>query len=352
VTTTAYAWAPITKVEDQPDGTVMVYGPMTDAGIDRDRQGMNQDWLDKAVPAWMKEAGNVREQHQSTRAVGVGVQLDRRPDGVYDLGAHVVDPVAVAKVKAGVLKGYSVGIKDPQINLGKAEFPNGEIVGGSIVEVSLVDRPANPRTMFTMVKVDGAGELAEVDGPTVEETEGAPVEDEQVEKADAAQAVSDNDEDETEETEEDQDDEDEDEDVTKAEIAAMFAAHLQEVKALVAGNATVTKADAPATVDNSPTADIVKAAVAEATKPLIDELTLVKADLAKALAMPQAGGPVAMRTASQTQAARETDAAAMRAEAQALLLKADDATHDLTLRQGYRDRARDLLLKAEAAPLR
>src|SRR6185369_9144779 len=263
--------------------------------------------------------------------------LVRRDDGTHDLTALIVDPTAVKKVQYGVLKGFSVGIREPRLDFGKADAPNGLVVGGDIVEVSLVDRPANPRTRFMVAKVDSAGELATADGAEVEE-----IDEDEPEGEEQAESL--------------EEDDMADVQAIKADIATLVAA-VGEVKTLLAARTTepaaeVTKADAPATVDNSPTADIVKAAVAEATKPLIDELTLVKADLAKALAMPQAGGPVAMRTASQTQAARETDAAAMRAEAQALLVKADDATHDLTLRQGYRDRARDLLLKAEAAPLR
>lgn len=326
-----YAWAPITKVEDQPDGTVMVYGPMSDAGLDRDKQGMNQDWLDKAVPAWMREAGNVREQHLSTRAVGVGVQLDRRDDGTFDLGSHVVDPVAVAKVKAGVLKGYSVGIKDPQINMGKAEFPNGEIIGGSIVEVSLVDRPANPRTMFTMVKADNAGEPEEVEEPTVEEIDEAEETEAEVEEVDDTQAGA-----------------DAAAEQTVSEDVALkldgMLAQLTAIKAsLVRPAAQISKTDKPSDLDA-----IVDAAVAKATAPLKDELTLVKADLAKVTAMPVPGGPVAMRTASQTQAARGADRLTLLAQANDYMVKADQHREDPELAKGYREKAAELRTKAEA----
>jgi hypothetical protein len=95
--------------------------------------------------------------------------------------------------------------------------------------------------------------------------------------------------------------------------------------------------------------DIVKAAVAEANASLRDELTLVKAELAKVSAMPEPGGPVAMRTASQSAAARGVDAATLRAQAADLLAKAEASRReDPTLALGYRDRAADLLSKADA----
>src|SRR6266536_277985 len=163
-TAMTYAWAEITKVEDREDGTVMVYGPVADSGLDRDKQRLNRQWLDQAMPAWMAEGGNIREQHDPTRAVGVGVGLTKGDvDDVHLLAAHVIDDQAVRKVKAKVLKGFSVGIKEPRVQMGKADAPNGEVVGGRIIEVSLVDRPSNPRTLFTLAKADGA-ELAAVDG--------------------------------------------------------------------------------------------------------------------------------------------------------------------------------------------
>jgi hypothetical protein len=321
--TTAYAWAPITKVEDQDDGTVMVYGPVSDAGIDRDFQRMGQAWLDEAMPAWMAESGNIREQHDGLRAVGVGVGLNRGSDGTHNLTAHVVDEAAVKKVKTKVLKGFSVGIRNPQVNFGKADAPNGEVVGGQIVEVSLVDRPSNPRSLFTMAKADSAGELTAVEHPTVVE----------VSALDRLAALL-------------------------PDLAAHFTQNGETVTTPVTEPATTETEVAPAPTTVTPVetktetpdmAAIVKAAVAEATTPLKDELTLMKADLAKALAMPEAGGPVAMRTASQAAAARGSDAASLRAQAADLLKQADDVRReDSTLAQGYRERAAELLRKADA----
>ncbi|MER5694950.1 hypothetical protein ABT088_25260 [Streptomyces mirabilis] len=154
----------------------MVYGPAASSHLDRDNQRLNEAWLDAAMPAWFAEGANVREQHDSKRAVGVGVGLVKGDgDSGHMLASRIVDPVACLKVKHGVLKGYSVGIKNPRVKLGKADAPGGEVVGGDIVEVSIVDRPCNPTTLFELAKADGAtGSLEAVEGALV------------VEKSDAA----------------------------------------------------------------------------------------------------------------------------------------------------------------------
>jgi hypothetical protein len=168
---TAYAWAPITKTEEDSDGTLLVYGPAASPDLDRDQQRLNAAWLNQAMPRWFAEGANVREQHDGKKAVGVGVGLAKGDDGeTHMLAARIVDPVAVAKVKHGVLKGFSVGIKNPKVTMGKSEAPGGEVVGGDIVEVSVVDRPCNPTTLFEIAKADGAGGALEaVEEPQVQE---------------------------------------------------------------------------------------------------------------------------------------------------------------------------------------
>jgi hypothetical protein len=173
--TVAYAWAPITKSEKQNDGTLVVYGPAASSALDRDQQRLSGDWLDAAMPRWLAEGGGVREQHDPKRAVGVGVGLSKADDGSHLLTAKIVDPVAVKKIEHGVLRGFSVGIKNPRLEMGKADAPNGLVVDGDVIEVSVVDRPANGECMFQLAKADAAGDLTLVEDPhvitKVEETE-------------------------------------------------------------------------------------------------------------------------------------------------------------------------------------
>lgn len=171
MTDVAYAWAPITKTEEQEDGTLLVYGPAASSDLDRDQQRLNADWLDRAMPEWA-QIGNIREQHDAKKAVGVGVGLTKTDDGQHHIAAHIVDEGAVKKIKAKVLKGFSVGIKNPRVTLGKADAPGGEVVDGSICEISVVDRPCNPNTLFEIAKADGAGDLEVVeDALLVEKTD-------------------------------------------------------------------------------------------------------------------------------------------------------------------------------------
>ena len=151
----------IEKADKQPDGTLMVYGKATDDSIDIDQQICDAAWLDRAMPAWFKSGGNIREQHSSI-AAGVAKEYEVKADGHYIM-AHVVDPVSVKKVDAGVLRGFSIGIKSPRV-VRDQKAANGRIIDGQIVEVSLVDRPANPNCQLVLAKsVDGESSLIQVE---------------------------------------------------------------------------------------------------------------------------------------------------------------------------------------------
>ena len=167
LTTTSYF--SIEKADRNADGTMTVYGKATDDSIDIDQQICDGDWLKRAMPAWFKSGGNIREQH-SNIAAGVAKEYEAKADGHY-IGVLVVDPVSVKKVDAGVLKGFSVGIKNPRV-VRDAKAANGRIVDGQIVEVSLVDRPANPNCQLVLAKsVDGEKDLVQVE-ELIEKKEG------------------------------------------------------------------------------------------------------------------------------------------------------------------------------------
>jgi hypothetical protein len=159
LTTTSYF--SIEKADRNADGTMTVYGKATDDSIDIDQQICDGEWLKRAMPAWFKSGGNIREQH-SNIAAGVAKEYEAKADGHY-IGVLVVDPVSVKKVDAGVLKGFSVGIKNPRV-VRDSKAANGRIVDGQIVEVSLVDRPANPNCQLVLAKsVDGEKDLVQVE---------------------------------------------------------------------------------------------------------------------------------------------------------------------------------------------
>jgi hypothetical protein len=154
------AFARIIKQEKLEDGTLLVYGKATDDALDIDQQICDAAWLEKAMPEWFKTGGNIREQH-SNIAAGVAKELNSTSDGHY-ISALVVDPVSVKKVETGVLKGFSIGIRAPRV-VRDEKAANGRIIDGQIVEVSLVDRPANPNAKLMLAKSDNANNLVQVE---------------------------------------------------------------------------------------------------------------------------------------------------------------------------------------------
>ena len=154
-------YADILKYDDNGDGTLTVYGKATDDSVDIDQQICDPGWLAKAMPDWFMTGGNIREQH-SNIAAGVAKEYEAKSDGHY-ISALVVDPVSVKKVQNRVLRGFSIGIKSPRVVMDK-KAANGRIIDGQIVEVSLVDRPANPNCQLVLAKsINGEKSLTKVE---------------------------------------------------------------------------------------------------------------------------------------------------------------------------------------------
>ena len=155
------SYAAIVKQEKQEDGSLLVYGKATDDSLDIDQQICDDTWLSSAMPEWFKSGGNIREQHSSI-AAGVAKEYESKADGHY-ISVLVVDPVSVKKVESGVLKGFSIGIKSPRV-VRDQKAANGRIIDGQIVEVSLVDCPANPNAKLMLAKsVEGETSLVKVE---------------------------------------------------------------------------------------------------------------------------------------------------------------------------------------------
>jgi len=136
----------IAKVEDQEDGTIKVWGIASSAVADSDGETITADAMKAALPDYMK-FGAVREMHQP-KAAGTALEAEVQEDGTTKFCAHVVDSEAVKKVKTGVYKGFSIGGKVTS----RDDLKKTTITGLRLVEVSLVDRPANPDAVITMYK--------------------------------------------------------------------------------------------------------------------------------------------------------------------------------------------------------
>lgn len=147
-----YAYAEIVKTEKNADGDVFVFGKAAGPEVDLDGQIADPVWLKSAMPDWMKW-GNIRAMHAPI-AAGIGVDLQDTGNGAWTLKSLVVDQDSKDKVDKKVYKGYSIGIKNARV-VRDPKAPKGRIVGGDIVEISLVDRPANPTTTMMLCKMAG-----------------------------------------------------------------------------------------------------------------------------------------------------------------------------------------------------
>ena len=153
------------------DGFMYFKGLATDDTLDLDEQICDPKWLKSAMPKWM-EIGNIREMHGS-KAVGKATEMEQTGTG-FVVTAKVVDPQAAMMVEEGIYTGFSVGIKGARV-VKDDKAPGGRIVDGSIVEISLVDRPANSSCSIEIAKsVDGAlvkgsavSEVEKAESPTL-----------------------------------------------------------------------------------------------------------------------------------------------------------------------------------------
>jgi hypothetical protein len=179
-------FVPIVKMDKRPDGTLLVTGKCTGPDLDADQQIADPAWLAKAVPQWFESGANVREMHGLT-AAGIGKSL-RQDGNDWYLDTLVVDPGSVKKVEAGVLKGYSVGIRDHRV-IKDAAAPNGRIIDGWLPEISLVDRGANPTCKLALGKAAGVDDVMVDDPDAAEDDVEEAVEDDLLELARRAVAA-------------------------------------------------------------------------------------------------------------------------------------------------------------------
>lgn len=139
-------YAPITKVEESDDGTIKVWGYASTGTADDEDETIQPEAIKAALPDYLKW-GAVREMHQP-KAIGTAIEATVQDDGKTWFGAHVVDPIAVKKVQTKVLKGFSVGGRITD----RDELDKSIITGIKLIEVSLVDRPANPECEILIAK--------------------------------------------------------------------------------------------------------------------------------------------------------------------------------------------------------
>jgi HK97 family phage prohead protease len=152
---TPHLYLPIVRVDDS---TWTVTGQATVEDEDAYGTVFDYEASKRAFQAWR---GNVREMHDSKKAVGKAIDLafDDANKAIY-VTTRVSRGAADTwqKIKDGVLTGYSVGAL-----AGKDDWATAERGGKTIpllknyklVELSLVDHPATPGCNIEIVRADG-----------------------------------------------------------------------------------------------------------------------------------------------------------------------------------------------------
>lgn len=149
---------PIVKVDLEQR---MVYGYATMEQIDSQGEIVDYEASKRAFSDWV---GNIREQHDDTKAVGkaIDIRFDDENRGVW-LGSRISESAdgenTWTKIKEGILTGYSIGgmvyaVRDEVVQManGIAETIT-RIMDYSLGEVSVVDNPAlGEYAQFAVVK--------------------------------------------------------------------------------------------------------------------------------------------------------------------------------------------------------
>jgi HK97 family phage prohead protease len=140
----------LTKIEDQPDGTLKVFGVASTGARDDEGEVVRPEAMKAALPDYARYPA-LREMHQPT-AAGRTLEATVDDDGVTRIVAQVVDPVAIAKVKSRTYSGFSIGGRV----LARDPGDSSVITKIKLTEISLVDRPANPEAVIDLWKAAAA----------------------------------------------------------------------------------------------------------------------------------------------------------------------------------------------------
>jgi len=172
-----YKYVSFTTKAKQEDGSYLVSGRISDTSLDLDGERCDGVWLEKAARDWFKDYGNIREMHQPV-AIGKAKSLTGSAVEGFDITAKIVDPTATKKLEEGIYGGFSIGIKGTRYDRSEkalSSAPGGIIIGGKIIECSLVDVPCNPGAkidQFTVAKAAEIGDVATNGNPPCSECGG------------------------------------------------------------------------------------------------------------------------------------------------------------------------------------
>lgn len=161
----------LTKVDE---ATRQVWGRATEQKRDLARETMHYDSSKPNFQKWSQEAidrtahlgpdamslGNIREMHGSTASgKAIAIEYDDLNKAI-DLGTVCVDDGSWAKIRAGVLTGFSIGGVAKRWR--NPANPSEIFYTAEPNEISYVDAPCLPSAKFAMIKADGSTEMLKV----------------------------------------------------------------------------------------------------------------------------------------------------------------------------------------------
>jgi phage head maturation protease len=135
-------FAPIAKIDETQR---LVFGYASTEMLDSQGEIVRKEAIEAALPDYMRFA-NIREMHQPS-AIGVAKEAELDGKGLH-LAAKIVDDDAWRKVVEGVYKGFSIGGRVTARDSSASHV----ITGVDLLEISLVDRPANPEAVIELYK--------------------------------------------------------------------------------------------------------------------------------------------------------------------------------------------------------
>lgn len=328
----AKLYAEIAKMEAQDDGTVKVWGYASSEAVDSDGEIIAAEAMKAAIPDYMK-FGAVREMHGSN-AAGTAIEINVEDDGRTFFGAHIVDPVAVTKVKTGVYKGFSIGGSVTA----RDELNKSQITGLKLTEISLVDRPANPDAVFTCYKADKPKAEEEADKDDKPSDKSAEDEDDKPKDGDKEPEA------------EDKDNKDDDKDDKEDETEKSASVDLSESEIAIL-KAVLAKAEKPKDEPVTKSMWQVKslADVLMSLKWLIEEAAYDNIDEAVIAQIKESAGSLAesLKTLTVSEADKLVDGLAVKADKSDDLAKAE-SVDELAKAQDALKKSNDALAKAQA----
>jgi hypothetical protein len=148
----------IEKIAKRADGSVRVHGVASSEVKDKHGEIILASAVSDALPDFFRHGtGALREMHSAAVAAGTVDEVEVGDDRKTRIIATVVDTQAIAKVKSGTYKSFSVGgrvlARDPD--------DRKIITAIELNEISLVDVGANPEAKLELFKSVAGGALTD-----------------------------------------------------------------------------------------------------------------------------------------------------------------------------------------------